>query len=401
MSAIFEGIRIADFTAHTSGPLATSLFADLGAEVIKIETPVKGDDTRHLPPFNDGAGTNFLWNNRGKKSVTLDLKDPEGIEIAKKLIMTADVVMENFRPGVMKRFGLDYDEVVKIKPDVVYCSLSAFGQYGPMAGNPGFDVIIQARSGVMDMTGEPDGMPMKSGVVMADFIAAKDAFGAVSAALFHKLRTGEGQYIDVSMLQCVAGMNLYIDQVFLGRKPHRRGNYHSSMAPYGVYKGKNGQCVVLAAYVNKHYFILCDLMGRPDLKTDPKTSTPAARVENLEYVAEPINEWLSTFDDINDAVRILTEHGLVCSKILTTAEAAMDEQLNAHGGIVEIEAMPSMKHTKTFKARGPWAEYSKTPAKLKRACELGENNHEILEQLGLTPEEVDALEDRWTEKYSK
>ena len=399
MAEIFEGIRIIDFSAHTSGPLAASLFADLGAEVIKIEPPGRGDDVRSLPPKIDGQNPNFMWNNRGKKSVTLDLKDPEGHAIAQKLIQTADAVLENFRPGVMKKLGLSYEDVVQYKPDIVYCSLSAFGQYGPMATEPGFDIIIQARSGIMDMTGEPDGTPTKCGVVMADIIAAKDTFGAMCAALYHKLRTGEGQYIDMSMLQSLVGMNLYIDHVFMGRDPHRRGKYHLSLAPYGIYEGKNGQAIVLAAYVDKHYNLLCDLMGRPDLKSDPRTATAAARVENYLFVAESINAWLSTFDDINDAVQRLKEAGIVCSKILSTKEAANDAQLLAHGGIADIEAMPSMKNTKTYRARGPWMTFSKTPVHMKRACELGEHNYEILGELGMEKEKIDALQARWAEKF--
>ena len=399
MAGIFDGVRIIDFSAHTSGPLVAAMFADLGAEVIKIETPVRGDDTRSLPPKIDGQNPNFMWNNRGKKSVTLDLKDPEGVEIAKKLIQSADAVLENFRPGVMKRFGLSYEDVTSFKPDIVYCSLSAFGQYGPMASYPGFDIIIQARSGIMDMTGEPDGLPTKCGVVMADMIAAKDTFGAMSAALYHKLRTGEGQYIDMAMLQSLTGMNLYIDQVFIGREPHRRGKYHLSLAPYGIYEGKDHQAIVLAAYVDKHYQLLCDVMGRPELKTDPRTATTAARVENYLFVAETIQQWLSEFDDIGEAARILTEAGIVCSKILSTSEAARDEQLNAHGGIVEIEAMPSMAHTRTYKARGPWMSFSKTPVQMKRACELGEHNEEIFEELGISREKTRQLQERWKEKY--
>lgn len=400
MAGIFEGVRIIDFSAHTAGPMAGGLFADLGAEVIKIEMPVQGDDTRHLEPKIDGQNPNFMWNNRGKKSVTLSLKDPKGVEIAKKLISTADAVLENFRPGVMKRLGLSYEDVVQFKPDIVYCSLSAFGQYGPMANEPGFYIIAQARSGIMDMTGEPDRPPTKCGIVMADVIAAKDTFGAMCAALYHKLRTGEGQYVDIAMLQCLTGMNLYIDHIAMGRDPHRVGNHHLSLCPYGIFEGKNGQNIVLAAFVNKHFFILCDLIGRPDLKEDERTNTPAARLKNSRFVTETIEQWLKTFDDINDAVALMKAQGITCSKILSTKEAANDPQLIAHGGIADIEAMPSMKNTKTYRARGTWMGFSKTPPELKRACELGEHNDEILGELGMSVEEIHALQDRWTQEFS-
>lgn len=400
MAGIFDGVRIIDFSAHTAGPLVGGMFADLGAEVIKIELPVKGDDTRSLEPKIDGQNPNFMWNNRGKKSVTLSLKDPEGIEIAKKLISTADAVLENFRPGVMDRLGLGYETVAQFKPDIVYASLSAFGQYGPMAQEPGFDIIVQARSGIMDMTGEPDGYPTKCGIVMADVVAAKDMFGAMCAALYHKLRTGEGQHIDVAMLQCLTGMNLYIDHIAIGRDPHRMGKHHLTLAPYGLFEGKNGQTIVLAAFVNKHFFLVCDAVGKPELKTDPRCATPKARLENMQFIADTIEEWLRTFDDINDAVAQLKALGITCSKILSTKEAANDEQLIAHGGIQDIEAMPSMKNSKTYRARGPWMEFSKTPVKMKRACELGEHNYEILGELGMSAEQVDALQDRWAKQFS-
>lgn len=401
MAGIFEGIRIIDFSAHTAGPLAGGLFADLGAEVIKIEMPVHGDDTRHLSPKIDGQNPNFMWNNRGKKSVTLSLKDPQGVEIAKKLISTADAVLENFRPGVMKRLGLSYEDVIQFKPDIVYCSLSAFGQYGPAAHEPGFDIIVQARSGIMDMTGEPDGDPIKCGIVMADVVAAKDTFGAMCAALYHKLRTGEGQYVDMSMLQSLIGMNLYIDHIPLGRDPHRVGKHHLTLAPYGVFAGKNGQNIVLAAFTNRHFAILCELMGCPELAEDPRANTPDSRVENSGLIAETVETWLRSFDDINEAVDLLKSKGLTCSKILSTKEAFYDPQLNAHGGIAEIEAMPSMKNTKTYRARGPWMTFSKTPVHMKRACELGEHNDEILGQLGMPAEEIHALQDRWIKEFSQ
>lgn len=403
MAAIFEGVKVIDFTAHVSGPACTAALADLGAEVIKIEPPVTGEATRALYPRLDGQALTYLWNNRGKKSVTIDMKDPEGISAVKELIKTADVVVENFRPGVMKKFGLDYDEVAKFAPGVVYCSISAFGQYGPDAMGAGFDILVQARSGIMDLTGEPDGTPTKCGIVLADMVASKDTFGAIAAALYHKARTGEGQYVDVSMLDCVASMNLYLDHaLMLGRDPQRQGRHHLSLAPYGIFEGKNNQFIVLAAFTDKHWAALCrDILNRPELVDDPRFVTGADRIEHKLEAAEYIEDWLKRFDDIAEAISIISANGLVASKISSTREAAQDPQLIAHGGITEIEAMPSMTNTTSFKARGPWIKFSKTPAVMRRASELGEYNHQVLERTGLSPEQVDAMQERWRQARAK
>lgn len=396
MAGIFDGIRVLDFTAHVSGPAATSTLADLGAEVIKIEPPEHGDDTRKLFPKLDGQALTFLWNNRGKKSVTINLKDPEGCKLVKKLIKTADVLVENFRPGVMKKFGIDYDSVKTDAPGLVYCSISAFGQYGPDSGRPGFDIIVQAKSGIMDLTGEPNGSPTKIGIVLGDMVSSKDAFGAICAGLYHKLKTGEGQYIDVSMLECMTTMNLYIDHALMGKDPQRQGRHHISLAPYGIFEGKNGQCIVMAAFTDKHWAVLCNnVFQQPEMITDPKYATGSARIENHMEIASKIETWLKQFDNINDALQKLDEKGIICCKIKSTKEASEDPQLIAHGGIAKIEAMPSMKNTKTFRARGPWVKYSKTPAVMKRAPELGEHNDEILEEVGLTKEKIEVLQAKW------
>ncbi|WP_444641900.1 CaiB/BaiF CoA transferase family protein [Caproiciproducens sp. R1] len=399
MAGIFDGVRVIDFTAHVSGPACTSTLADLGAEVIKIEPPVTGEATRNLYPRLDGQALTYLWNNRGKKSVTINMKDPEGVAAIKELIKTADVLVENFRPGVMEKFGISYDRVKEFAPGIIYCSISAFGQYGPDAYRPGFDIVVQARSGIMDLTGEPDGMPTKIGIVLADMVSSKDAFAAIAAALYHKLKTGEGQYLDVSMLECVSSMNLYIDHALMGRDPQRQGRHHISLAPYGIFEGKNGQCIVLAAFTDKHWEILCnEVLKKPEMVDDPQYKTGNSRIENKLQIAAAIEDWLKTFDNIDDAVKTVEKFGLVASKINSTREVAQDPQLLAHGGIVDIEAMPSMKNTDSYKARGPWIKYSKTPAVMRRASELGEYNHEVLSGIGLSKEKIEEMESRWAKQ---
>lgn len=396
MAGVFENVRVLDFTAHTAGPVATAALADCGAEVIKIEPPMTGDDTRRLSPRIDGQALTYLANNRGKKSVTINLKDPEGIRILKELIKTSDVVVENFRPGTMKRFGLDYESVKELNPGLVYCSISAFGQFGPDAARPGFDIIVQARSGVMDLTGEPDGSPTKIGIVVGDMVSAKDAFGAIAAALYHKAVTGEGQYLDISMLECMASMNLYIDHALIGRNPTRQGKHHISLAPYGIFEGKNGQNAVIAAFTDKHFAILCnEVLKKPELLTDERFATAAARVEHHNELAEYIESWLGNYEDITEALEMLESKGLVCTKIFTTRDVIENQQFLEHGGLAEIEAMPSMKEVRSFKARAHWTKYSATPVRYGRPPELGEHNHEIMAQAGLSDEEIRGLEEKW------
>jgi len=226
-----EGIRILDFSTHTAGPTCTMMMADLGAEVIKVELPKEGDDTRYLANAVEGYSTQFMYNNRGKKSITVNMKDPEGVAALLELGKTCDVVFETMKPGSMKKMGLDYEAFKAVNPSIIYCAISAFGQTGPKAKDPGFDILAQASSGIMDMTGEKDGPPMKSGVIMSDFISGKDAFGAVMVALIHKMKTGEGQMIDVSMQQCLVSMNPFVEFAALGKNPHRNGNHSAGSAP--------------------------------------------------------------------------------------------------------------------------------------------------------------------------
>lgn len=396
MDSIFEGVRVIDFTANAAGPAATAALADLGADVIKIESPGKGDVTRSLYPRLDGQPFAFLWNNRGKRSVTLDLKDPEGLKIARELIRTADVLVENFRPGAMKRLGLSYEAVRELAPGIIYCSISTYGQYGPDAEAPGYDIMAQARSGIMDMTGEPEGNPTKVGFVLGDLVAAKDAFGAIAASLYRKLKTGKGQYIDVSMLESMTSLNLHMDQALAGLDPHRQGRLHQSLAPYGIYVGKNGQTAVIAAFVDEHWKILCEkVLKRPGLVTDERFALGSGRSKHRKEIAELLDSWLQGFDQIEDALKLLRAQGLACCRINSTREACSDPQLLAHQAFCELEAMPSMTHTDKFRLRGAWVKYSETPAVMTRPPELGEHNEEVLSALGYSEEQIAALEKRW------
>lgn len=403
MSAIFEGLKVLDFTNNAAGPSCSSHLADLGAEVIKIERPVYGDDTRNFPPRIKGQTIFSPWLNRGKKSVEIALNDPKGVEIVKRMIPDMDIVIESFRPGIMAKFGLDYESVKAIKENIIYCSISAFGQSGDMAKKPGYDLIAQGLSGLMDMTGEKDGPPEKHGCILGDYVGGINAFGAISAAAYHLLRTGEGQYIDIALLDGLVYLNTIIEYDNVGLYPSRQGNHSSALCPYGVFKGKNGQSMILCAPNNKLWAILCKIMGREDAITDETFATAPARIKNLPKVIELIEEYACQFDHLEDAIEVLDAAGIPCCKVLTTKEVLTFPQILERKMVVDVPAPESLQKAgiPTFKMRGTPLNFSKTPPVQRQAPDLGQHNHEILERYGLTPEEIDKMESGWADKVKK
>lgn len=402
MGKVFEGIRVIDFTNNVAGPCATAMMADQGAEVIKIERPVAGDDSRGIAPRLEGQSLQFNWFNRGKKSVELSLKDAEAQELIKKMILDADVVVESFKPGQMAKFGLDYASVVKFKPDIIYCSVSACGQTGGYAKRPGFDVIAQGMSGFMDMQGDPDGAPVKSGTAIGDYVGVLSAYSGIVTALYHKRLTGEGQYIDIALLDSlVSVMSPLENAATLDAHPTRSGRHHGTMAPYGIYRGKNGQSVIIAAFTAGQWSKLCNAMGMPELENDPKFASNALRTANINDLERVIENWLGAYDNIEDALAILDGAGVACCKIKSLYEVAHDPVLWERGSLIELPLPPSYKEHRSIKARGPWIKYSKTPSEMRRAPDLGESNYDILTQYGWTKEKIDAKEAEWSTGFKK
>ena len=395
-----EGIRVLDFSTHTAGPTCCAMMADLGAEVIKVELPVEGDDTRRLPNAVQGYSTQFMWNNRGKKSITVDLKDPDGAAAMIELGKTCDIVLETMKPGSMKKMGLDYEAFKAVKPDIIYCSISAFGQTGPKAKDPGFDILAQASSGIMDMTGERSGPPIKSGVIISDFISGKDAFGACMAALFHKFRTGEGQMIDVSMQQCLASMNPFLEQATNGKDPHRQGNHSAGSAPYGVFKGPKNEYLVIAAHPDRHFAKLCtQVLEQPELVNDPRFVGGQTRANHYRELADIIEAWMAKFETVDEAKAVMDKAGIVCGKILSCREVIEDPQMLYRKGIDDLP-LPADREG-TWRGRGAFISYSATPETIGPAPVLGADNYEILTQAGLTREQVYELETRGGQPIEK
>lgn len=395
---VFSGITVLDFSSNLAGPGAASMLADLGANVIKIERPITGDDTRAIFPLLDGLSIQYMWLNRGKKSVVLSLKDPEAQAMIYKMVETADVLIESYRPGQMKKFGLDYDSVLKYNEKIIYCSVSACGQEGVYAKEPGFDLIAQGMSGLIDMAGEVDGPPTKMGTTVGDYIGTFNAFGAICAALYHRQMTGEGQYIDISLLAGLVACNTSVDiAATFDTHPTRIGPHDFTVVPYGIFNGNNGESAVIVACTHKLWPKMCQLLNRPDWIEDPDFKDATKRVAHRQEIIDEIEAYLKTFENIDAAVAVMKAAGIPCTKIKSTYEVANDQALWDTGYLAEIPTPPSL-NGKTFKARGPWIKMSKTPFSYHASPDLGQHNHEVLEEYGWSREKIDELEAKWAEE---
>lgn len=398
MKDMLEGLKVVDITSNLAGPVASAMLADYGAEVIHIEKPVLGDDARAYPPKVDNISLANCWINRGKKSVVLDMKDPVAIEIIKKMIAEADVVVESNRPGVMARLGLDYETVKQIKPDIVYCSVSAFGQTGPYANKAGYDVIAQAYSGFMHLTGFADGPPMKSNVALGDFFGAINAFGSIMTALYYRQKTGIGQHVDVSLARGLLYANTPFDRMNIGVYEKRTGNHDPALNPYGVYEGSNGQSVVIAAISAVLWEKLCRLMGREDMITDSRFCENSLRAKNREEVIPVIENWLKSFETIDDAVRLLDQAGIPNIKVLSHYDIAQDPHALECGWLVQAPVQDGITSMETYLTRNVAATFSEAPGSIKKCSALGEDNYEVLSQYGLSKQQIEELQARWGHK---
>lgn len=300
-----SGLRILDLSRILAGPTATQLLGDFGADVIKVERPGAGDDTRGWgPPFvtgKDGAPTGesayYLCANRNKRSIGIDISTPEGADTVRALLAHCDVLIENFKPGGLARYGLAYDDLKDAFPSLIYCSISGFGQTGPHSKKPGYDLLAQAYGGIMSLTGEPDGEPMKVGVGIADVMTGMYASNAILAALRHKDRTDEGQYIDIALVDCQIAwlINEGTNYLTSGQVPQRRGNGHPNIVPYQVFEMADGHAVV-AVGNDTQFKRFCDLIGQPALADDPDYTTNAARLENRVNLIAILTKVLGSLD---------------------------------------------------------------------------------------------------------
>ena len=385
-----EGIRVLDLTRALAGPFCTLMLGDHGADVVKIEMPGSGDDTRHWgPPFIGEESAYFLSINRNKRSLTLNFKEPQAKEIFLQMVKGADVVVENFTPGVMSRFGLDYQMVKAANPKIIYCSISGFGQSGPYRARPAYDQIMQGISGIMSITGEPDGEPQKVGIAITDLGAGMWSAFAIMAAVFHRDHQGEGQYIDVSMMDAQVAWLTYQAAYYFAndQPPERLGAAHPNLVPYQAFMCNDGKYINVAVGSERLWERFCRGIHREDLGDNPDYATNGDRVRNRASLAPRLQELFLT-RSVAEWVEDLHEAGVPCGPINDLADVFADPQL-AHREMCLEMPHPTLG---TIKQTGIPIKFSKTPGGLDRPPPLlGEHNEEILRELGYSGAAIELL----------
>jgi formyl-CoA transferase len=373
-----QGIRVLDLSRVLAGPYCTMVLGDLGADVIKVESP-EGDETRSWgPPFAEGESAYYLCVNRNKRSIVVDFKTEDGRAVLRQLVSKSDILVENFRPGTLARFSLDFESVSALNPSLIYCSISGFGQTGPLRDKPGYDFMIQAMGGLMSFTGEPDGEPMKVGVAVADLFAGQNAVIAILAALQARTLTGKGQHLDISLFDSQLGMlaNVASNYLISGQLPKRYGNAHANIVPYQSFQASD-EWFIVAVGNDRQFEKFCEVIGDRELANEPRFATNAGRVEKREAlisILKPIfhkrsaGDWLSALESA----------GIPCGPIHTLDKVFSEPQVEARQMLVEMEhptigKLPSV---------GSPLKFSETPVQYRfPPPRLGEHTRQILNEL--------------------
>ncbi|HZD16907.1 MAG TPA: CoA transferase [Actinomycetota bacterium] len=378
------GIRVADFSRVLAGPLATMLLADLGADVVKVERPATGDDSRGWgPPFIGEDAAYFLSLNRNKRSVVLDLGTAEGRDAARRLALTADVVVENFRPGLMASFGLDHPTLSAERPDLVYCSLTAFGDAPGAASRPGYDIIVQAVSGLMSFTGQPGGEPTKVGVALLDVICGLYAANAIQAALLGRRRTGRGTHVSVSLFDTsvAALVNQAANHLLGGLVPGPMGSQHPNIVPYQLFEAAD-RPFILAAGNDRLFERMCEVLGRPELAREERFATNRARVQHRQtlipilqeaFEARPADEWL---------------RGLADAGVPSAPVRRLDEVFSSPEGAATVQEVQDPVRGLLRLVGPPFHLDGSVPPVRRPPPRLGEHTDEVLRALGGRPREA-------------
>ena len=386
ISGALEGVKVLDLTRVLAGPACTMMLADMGAEVIKVEVPGKGDDSRAFSPFQKGESAYFINMNRNKKGVTLNMKSEEGKKIFTEMLKKADVVVENYRPGVMERLGFGYEDIKKINPGIVYGAVSGYGHTGPYSQRPGYDAIGQATSGLMSTTGFPESGPTRIGTPMADYLAGLSAAVAILGALHYKEKTGIGQKVDIALMDAAIASMQVIQTYYLveGRLPSRIGNRYESNYPTDGYPTADGNIMVSAAN-DKLWRAMAASIGREDLADNEKTHSNRERLQNWPYIREEILKW-TTLHSTAECVDILVKAGVPAASINDISQVVADPQTKNREMFVEIEHPVAGKMTMT----GSQLKLSETPVTYRKtAPALGEDNEAVYgEWIGLTAEQI-------------
>ncbi|MBZ5652963.1 MAG: CoA transferase [Acidobacteriia bacterium] len=391
MPKALDDVRIVDLTRVVAGPFGTMLLADMGAEIIKIELPGRGDDARYGYPSVDGVPVAFLALNRNKKGITLDIRKPEGAELLRRLVGKADVVVENFAAGTMTKWGLGYAALAEVQPRLIYAALSGFGHTGPYAGRTSYDIIAQAMGGLMAITGFPDGPPTRGGGALGDFIGGVFMAVGILCALHYRDRTGKGQMVDVSNMDAVFSMldNWPTVCGMTGKRPERTGNRHPFTAPYDCFRAKNGY-VVIGVGNSQLFRTLVAAMGMPELGRDPRFKSPSARLERHDEVNRLVGDWVAE-RTVAEVMDVLGPSGanVPCAPVMTVDALLSDPHLQAREMVVELV------HQKLgpVPVSGIPFKLSESPGSLERlGPELGQHNDEIYRGLlGLSQSEIKHL----------
>ncbi|MDJ0637640.1 MAG: CaiB/BaiF CoA-transferase family protein [Paracoccaceae bacterium] len=380
-----DGVRVLDLTNVLAGPFCTHQLAHMGAEIVKVEVPGTGDLARQLGGDHDlnadGMGVSFLAQNSGKRSITLNLKRPEGRDLFLKLVRTADVVVENFRPGVMDRLGVSAEVLHAENPELVYCAISGFGQDGPLAKNPAYDQVVQGLSGVMSVTGAPDGPPMRVGYPVADTLGGLTAAFAIAAALARP-KPGRGTVIDVSMLDSMLSAMGWVvsNHLIAGWAPHRAGNDNIAASPSGVFQARDG-ALNIAANKQEQFEALANVIERPDLVDDPRFADRKSRIENRKALTEAIEAALASVD-AGDWVDRLSASGVPAGRIMTLPDILAHPQV-ADRGLVDAVPTPGVAREVRI-VRPGFRMDGERPKTHLPPPELGAQTETILDELGVS-----------------
>ena len=381
-----SGITVLDLTQFLSGPFCTMIMADLGADILKIERP---DRPRASGPYLHGERIYDLSVNRSKKSMTLNLKSDAGKDIFKKLLISSDVVIENFKPGTMERMGLGYEELKKIRPNLIYAAISGFGYTGPYKNRGALDMVIQGMSGLMSLTGEPNGRPTRCGTSASDIFSGIYMFGAVASALYEREKTGKGQFIDVAMLDSTFSCleNAVINTCIFNKNPERVGNSHPTSVPFQTFQTSDGEIIITCSR-DSAFYSLCRAMGRPDMIQDERFAKAEARRLNKELLEDEITRFTST-RTLDECEETLNQFGVPNGRINTLTMLCKDPQIAARDMIVKVEHPVAG----TYQMAGSPLKFSSlTEAHYEPAPTLGQHTREILsERLNMTDTEIEAL----------
>lgn len=386
-----EGVMVLDMTRVLSGPYCGMILGDMGANVIKIEVPKTGDDSRAFPPFVGNESAYFMNLNRNKRGVTLNLKKQEAKQIFLEMVKKADVLIENFRPGTMEKLGIGWEFLKEVNPSLIYGCISGFGHYGPYYSRAGYDIVGQAMSGVMSVTGWADGEPTRTGAPIADMSAGLSLATGILAALHYKEKTGKGQKVDIALVDSLVTMMTIINQIYLvgGRLPQRIGNRYESTAPYDSFPTKDGQSIVIGCANDKFWSILCKLMGREDLVNHPEMVTNKKRVENHAKIKPIVVEWTLQHNS-KDLVQLLLDHEVPAAPIYDVAQVAADEHI---AGAREMFVKANYPQAGELTITNSHFKMSETqPGFHFPSPNLGEHNLEVFrELLGYDEEELKKL----------